>query len=58
MEVAFVWRKKGEALNPKNTLTTIKFASGSIKKRITLKQNAWGHNNPKHTASGQEMAGR
>ena len=29
-DVAFVWRKKGEAYNPKNTVTTVKHGGGSI----------------------------
>lgn len=28
--VAFVWRKKGEAFNPKNTVLTVKHGGGSI----------------------------
>ena len=30
MDVSFVWRKKGEAFNPKNTVPTVKFGGGSI----------------------------
>ena len=29
-DVAFVWRKKGEAFNPKNTLPTVKQGGGNI----------------------------
>nr|XP_006825658.1 PREDICTED: uncharacterized protein LOC102806397 [Saccoglossus kowalevskii] len=29
-DVSFVWRKKGEAFNPKNTVPTVKFGGGSI----------------------------
>ena len=29
-DVAFVWRKKGEAYNPKNTVPTVKHGGGSI----------------------------
>ncbi|KAL1252467.1 hypothetical protein QQF64_017160 [Cirrhinus molitorella] len=29
-EVAYVWRKKGEAFNPKNTVPTVKHGGGSI----------------------------
>ena len=29
-DVSFIWRKKGEAFNPKNTVPTVKFGGGSI----------------------------
>lgn len=29
-DVAYVWRKKGKTLNPKNTVPTVKHGSGSI----------------------------
>lgn len=30
MDVAFVWRKKGEAFNPENTVPTVKHRGGSV----------------------------
>ena len=30
MDAAYVWRKKGEAYNPKNTVPTVKHGGGNI----------------------------